>query len=124
METQHGNSCSQDLEKLCKNVRSLISEKKYSQCTQDIRKAMYAYPHAPQPHNLMGILLEKQGEYSAAMKHFRAAWALDPAYLPCRVNLDRYGSFFSHASAAFDEDDCTPEISSVKQEMRNDGSGI
>ena len=44
-----------------------------------------------------------------AMKHFRAAWALDPAYLPARQNLDTFGTFFSHGKSAYDESDCTEE---------------
>lgn len=53
---------------------------------------MSKYPHAPQTHNLMGIILEKKEEHAAAMKHFRAALALDPTYYPAKHNLDMYGS--------------------------------
>ena len=35
-------------------------------------------PHGAVPHNLMGILLEKESNHVLAMKHFRAAYALDP----------------------------------------------
>lgn len=84
---------------------------------------MRDYPHAPHPHNLMGILLEKQGNHLSAMKHFRAAWALDPTYLPCRINLDRYGSFFNQGNCAFDEQDCPPEDKRFHYTIQNDYEG-
>jgi hypothetical protein len=63
-------------------------------------------PHAPEPHNLLGMLLENQGDHLLAMKHFRAAWALEPTYLPARYNLEVYGTFFSKGAGAYDEEDC------------------
>lgn len=41
----------------------------------------------------MEILLEKQKNHLLALKHFRAAYALDPSYLPARYNLDQYSDF-------------------------------
>ena len=67
---------------------------------------MADYPSAPQPYNLMGIVLEKTGNHPAAMKHFRAAWALDPTYVPANRNLERYGTFHSGIKEAYDECDC------------------
>ncbi|MGI6169683.1 MAG: hypothetical protein ACOYI4_08300 [Christensenellales bacterium] len=95
-----------ELSQLCGKVRALVKDRNYEECTRLIREAMRDYPHAPDPHNLMGIVLEKQENRLAAMKHFRAAWALDPTYLPCRVNLSRYGSFLNGGPCAFDEQDC------------------
>ena len=91
---------------LCDTVRKLVGQKKFEECEALIREAMGKYPHAPQPHNLIGILLEKQGDHLTAMKHFRAAWALDPAYIPARCNLENYGTFYSKQQCAFDETDC------------------
>jgi Flp pilus assembly protein TadD len=98
-----------ELSQLCGSVRALIKDGNYAECTRSIRDAMRDYPHAAHPHNLMGIVLEEQGDLLAAMKHFRAAWALDPTYLPCRINLNRYGSFFAQGVPAFDETDCLLE---------------
>ena len=78
----------------------------YQECKELITAAMGKYPHAPHPHNLIGILFEKMGDHHAAIKHFRAAWALDPAYLPARRNLDRFASYYSKGACAFDETDC------------------
>ncbi|HSK68983.1 MAG TPA: hypothetical protein VLA21_06945 [Candidatus Limnocylindria bacterium] len=76
------------------------------ECRRLIYSAMQQHPHAPHPHNLIGILLEQEGNHPAAMKHFRAAWALDPTYMPARWNLDSFGTFFSRGRYAYDESDC------------------
>ena len=95
----------EDLNSLCRAVRELIGTQEYQKCEILICDAIGTYPHAPQPHNLFGILLEKTGEHIAAMKHFRAAWALDPTYLPALKNLECYGTFFSNGRCAYDESD-------------------
>lgn len=97
-----------ELDSLCDKVRELVSKNDYEACIIAIQKAMGDYPHAPHPHNLMGIVLEKLGDHLTAMKHFRAAWALDPTYLPAGHNLEIYGTFFSNGSCAFDESDLPP----------------
>ncbi len=105
--TQYGH----DLDQLCELVRAFVVDGAYESCIDPICRAMERYPHAPQPHNLLGIVLEKTGHHPDAMKHFRAAWALDPTYLPASCNLDTYGSFFSNGRCAFDESDVAPERS-------------
>lgn len=99
----------QELTILCNTVRDLATRQEYRECEPLITNAMMKYPHAPEPHNLIGILLEKEGDHLAAMKHFRAAWALDPTYVPARYNLDIFGSFYSDKQCAFDESDCPKE---------------
>lgn len=93
---------------LTAQVKRLVKRQKYGAAAALIVAAMQAYPHAPHPHNLMGALMEAQGDNAAAMKHYRAAWALDPGYEPARYNLDRFASFEEKAHAAFSENDCTP----------------
>jgi len=96
---------------LCDAVRKLIEKGVYQECEQQITTAMSKYPHAPQPHNLIGLLLEKMGDRRAAMKHFRAACALDPAYVPARRNMERYANLYSQGTYAFDETDGLHAIS-------------
>lgn len=97
-----------ELDQLCALVRAFVTESAYDSCMEPICQAMERFPHAPQPHNLLGIVLEKTGDHSGAMKHFRAAWALDPSYTPANHNLHTYGTFFSGGSCAFDESDVPP----------------
>jgi lipoprotein NlpI len=58
-----------------------------------ISETMALYMDAPEPHNLLGILYEMTGDYQAARKHYRAAYALDPTYKPCCRNLERVTSY-------------------------------
>jgi len=71
-----------ELTALCDTVRAYVRESDYQKCEFLILDAMKKFPHAPEPHNLIGLLLEMQGDHLAAMKHFRAAWALDPTSEP------------------------------------------
>lgn len=91
---------------LSNQVRALINNEEYDACYELIVEEMKKSPHAPEPHNLLGMLLEKRREHVLAMKHFRVAWDLDPTYLPARHNLELYGSFTPIGVGAFDEGDC------------------
>lgn len=105
----HTMTNTEQLHTLCEDAKNLILAGDYKACEQLVTAAMERYPHAAQPHNLIGILLEKEGNHCDAMKHFRAAWALDPTYLPARKNLEKFGTFFSGGECAYDESDCSEE---------------
>jgi len=118
------NEC--NLTDLCNSVRKLVGEGQYKESNMLIANAMGAFPHAPEPHNLMGILLERQNDHLSAMKHFRAAWALDPTYIPARININQYGDFFCKMRKdAFDESDCpvSPDKNLYKIEYDENGIG-
>ena len=75
----------------------------------------------------MGIVLEKENEHVEAMKHFRAAWALDPTYLPARVNMEQYAGFSTVGRIdAYDESDCPGEEIKTREtaEIACDPRGI
>lgn len=95
-----------ELIELCTNVKMLIGMGSIQKCKNLILHAMGRYPHAPEPHNLIGILLEMEGDHPMAMKHFRAAVALAPDYLPARQNLESFGTFYSRGTYAYNENDC------------------
>lgn len=82
------------------------SEEQWGKCREMVCGAMEQYPNAAEPHNLYGILLEEAGNHTGAMKHFRAAAALDPTYLPARKNLERFGSFERDEKIYYTEEDC------------------
>ncbi|WP_171903811.1 hypothetical protein [Cellulosilyticum sp. I15G10I2] len=114
----------QELTALCGTVRKLVEQNKYQVCRELIQNAMGRYPHAPEPHNLMGILLEMEGDHLYAMKHFRAAWALDPTYIAARYNLNRFATFFPKGKCAFDETDCSKEKQDNLYKVEYDAKGI
>ena len=72
------------LNQLCEEVRSLIHDYHIEESREKNCEAMKDSPDAAEPHNLSGILMEIQGCHISAMKHFRAAWSLDPTFLPAR----------------------------------------
>ena len=103
---QDSSETPQELTILCSTVRELVKQYKYQESEALIKEAMERFPHSPEPHNLFGLLLEMQGDHLTAMKHFRAAFALDPAYIPARHNLDLFGSFYPKGKWAYDRSDC------------------
>lgn len=95
------------LTECCKDVKTFIEKKDYQKCEHEIIKLMEAYPHSAVPHNLYGILLEAQQDHLLAMKHFRAANALDPTYIPARYNMEQYGEWNPRGiHAAYSMEDC------------------
>ena len=99
-------------EKFEDRCKRLIVQHEYKECEKKLGEAMLQNPHSAIPHNLMGILMEKERNHVLAMKHFRAAYALDPTYTPARQNLEVYGTFYSCGKCAFDESDCPEEAPS------------
>lgn len=80
-------------EKHLEKAVNALQAKDYAAAQQYIEYAMLENAHAPQVHNLLGILAELAGDLSLAGKHYRAAYALDPAYKPAGRNLERITSF-------------------------------
>ena len=103
---------------LCQCVHNMMRDRNYEACNQIITDEMKSNPHAPEPHNLLGLLLEKQNNHLLAMKHFRAAWALDPTYLPPQHNLEVFGHFTAGGVGAFEESDC-PVINTRRKWVLN-----
>ena len=94
---------------LSEDVREYLSKGNFDECEKIIYKAMYKYPHAAQPHNLLGIFLEKTGDHIEAMRHFRAACDLEPTYKPAEQNLIVFGTFCpGRKVCAFTLKDCEP----------------
>jgi len=81
-------------EKLEDRCKRLIVQHEYKECEKKLGEAMLRNPHSAIPHNLMGILMEKENNHVLAMKHFRAAYALDPTYIPARYNMEQYGTMY------------------------------
>ena len=49
---------SPELSELCLTVRNLAAQEEYDRCSEVICQAKGLYPCAPQPHNLLGVVLE------------------------------------------------------------------
>jgi tetratricopeptide (TPR) repeat protein len=114
-----------EITKLCNTVRELINQREFYKSEELIKRAMEKFPHAPEPHNLMGIQLENEGDHLAALKHFRAAWALDPTYLPARYNMNQYADMFcKNRRDAYVDEDCPQEQERELYKIEYDEKGI
>ena len=97
---------STELTELCMTAHTLTEEGAYDRCRTLLAQAMSQHPDAPEPHNLLGLLLERSGKHADAMKHFRAALALEPGYTPAAKNLELYGNFPAHGQPHWQAADC------------------
>ena len=122
--TETLNQENQVLTALCKGFRERFRMRRYEDCEKAALAAMAEHPHAAQPHNLLGVLMEEKGDHLTAMRHFRAAWALDPTYLPARYNMELTGDFFSHGPCAIDEDDCPRPSREPRYKVEYDDRGV
>ncbi|MEF9921058.1 MAG: hypothetical protein RR945_08940 [Erysipelotrichaceae bacterium] len=114
---------SNELLSLCESVKKhkLSKEALYEQ----VVKAMMLNPHSALPHNLMGIIMEKSGDKQRAMAHYRAAYALDPTYLPARWNMERMVGLNKKELVAYSISDCPQlDYKKNKYKMEYDEKGI
>ena len=96
---------------LCMKVKKYVEEKDWDSCMELIPRYMERYPNSAVPHNLLGIVLESQGHHPDAMRHFRAAWSLDPTFMPASQNIDAYSLYDSEKDVkpAYTADDSLTE---------------
>ena len=96
----------EELNDLIAKAKEMIEHHEFDPCEALLATAMFQNPHSAVPHNLMGLLLEKKRKHEDAMKHFRAANALDPAYAPARWNLEGFAEFYKTRKDAYSVSDC------------------
>ncbi|MCE5188603.1 MAG: hypothetical protein LLF75_05420 [Eubacteriales bacterium] len=96
----------EELGDLVATAKEMISRREFEACEALLSTAMFQSPHSAVPHNLMGLLLEKKRRHEDAMKHFRAAYALDPSYGPSRWNMDGFAECYKTRADAYFTSDC------------------
>ena len=67
MMTQELTGCAMQLQALCDGVRKYVDTRNYQKCVAMICEAMGEFPNAPEPHNLLGIVMEKECDHPGAM---------------------------------------------------------
>lgn len=77
-----------------KNGIKALKLKNYTVALGFIYSAMLENDHAPEVHNLLGILSELKGDLILAGNHYRVAYVFDPTYKPSCRNLERITSYF------------------------------
>lgn len=73
---------------------------------EHVREAARIDPSKPEAQNLTGAITEIRGDWLTALKHYRAAMALDPTYKPADANVERIVSRHEKArDISLDESD-------------------
>jgi DNA-binding response OmpR family regulator len=70
-------------------AKRCIGDRHFDAATEHMRKAISLDPGRPEAFNLLGALMEIQGDRAEAQKNYRAALSLDPSYEPAIKNLQR-----------------------------------
>jgi DNA-binding response OmpR family regulator len=78
-----------DYASLIELVKRSISGRHFEAAVEHVRKAISLDPGRPEAFNLLGALMEIQGERLEAQKNYRVALSLDPSYQPALENLQR-----------------------------------
>lgn len=66
-----------------------IGHRNFDAAIEHLRKAIFLDPARPEAFNLLGALLEIQGDRIEAQKNYRTALSIDPSYEPAIKNLQR-----------------------------------
>ncbi len=70
-------------------AKKCIGDRHFDAALEHVRKAVFIDPGRPEAFNLLGALMEIQGDRAEAQKNYRAALSLDPSYEPAIQNLHR-----------------------------------
>jgi DNA-binding response OmpR family regulator len=66
-----------------------IMDRHFDAAVEHLRRAIALDPSRAEAFNLMGALIEIQGDRNEAQKNYRVALSLDPSYKPAIDNLQR-----------------------------------
>jgi DNA-binding NtrC family response regulator len=86
-----------------------IVEQEFDAAQEHVRQAIAVDSTKPEALNLLGALMELRGDWLEALKHYRAALALDPTYKPADENLERVVSRHQKGSGISLGDSKNPE---------------
>lgn len=70
-------------------AKKCIGERHFDAAREHVQQAVAADPNNPEAFNLLGVLLEMEGDRLGAQKNYRAAIELDGKYKPAKENLER-----------------------------------
>jgi Flp pilus assembly protein TadD len=70
-------------------AKKSIMDRHFDAAVEHLRRAIALDPGRAEAFNLMGALMEIQGDRNEAQKNYRVALSLDPSYKPAIDNLQR-----------------------------------
>ncbi len=85
--------------------KKCIQNHEFSEAEEYLKKAIGLNIDSPEPHNLLGVLLEYQNDIPAALNRYRVALSLDASYKPAQNNLYRATEYaYTRRGIDFGED--------------------
>jgi FixJ family two-component response regulator len=106
-----------DYESSIELAKKLVTDRHFDAAIEYIRKGIALDSSRPEAFNLLGALMEIQGDYPEAQKNYRAALSLDPTYEPAKKNLHRSASWKPERNIILEE----PEEVKGKEKERKWG---
>jgi DNA-binding NtrC family response regulator len=91
-ETLHENQAV-DYRDLIELAKRYITDQSFAAARETVRRAIAADPSQPEVYNLLGALIEIDGDIFEAQKFYLVALDIDPKYKPARTNLKRATSW-------------------------------
>lgn len=70
-------------------AKRAIRGRRFDAATEHLRQALRHEPNHPEVFNLLGMVMEVQGEQRQALSNYRAALDFAPGYAPAQANLKR-----------------------------------
>jgi CheY-like chemotaxis protein len=70
-------------------AKRLLAGKDFAAARDAARKAVGVDPSRPEALNLLGVILEAEGDWVEGQRFYRASLNIDPTYGPARKNLER-----------------------------------
>lgn len=70
-------------------AKKAINKQQFEKAQEQVKEASRKDPSKPEAQNLLGAIVELQGDWLTALKHYRAAASLDPSFEPAEKNIER-----------------------------------
>ncbi len=80
------------LQRCLETIRDYLRKSHFAEARSLVQMALNANPDRAEIYNLLGVLLEAEGQTRSAQKIYRASLAIEPTYQPAAENLDRVSS--------------------------------
>jgi tetratricopeptide (TPR) repeat protein len=100
-----------DYRALAETAKMRIKEKNYQAAAAYARRAIFKDPSKPEAFNVLGAAAELAGDRENALKYYRTAAALGPAFALALKNLERITNVFGQPSEIYIDDDSPPKRS-------------
>jgi DNA-binding NtrC family response regulator len=89
LRRNHLDERTNDYRELLSLAKRAASEQAFEAAKEHLKRAIAREPNRPEAFNLLGMILEVQGQKREALTNYRAALDFDGTYEPARQNLQR-----------------------------------